>query len=140
MGEYDDRTIHIVIDDYVGLGKSSLCKYLYVEHEAVIVPPFQDSKRLMQYCMLFEPAKLYVIEIPRAMKKKNISSMYTGIETLKKGMMYDTRGNGKFRYIDEPNIVVFANTTPKKRHLSVDRWKMWKIQEKSLCPFKFGSV
>lgn len=138
--EYDDRKVHVIIDRVGNIGKSALCKYLYMKHDACIVPPLMDEKDLMQYVMSFPPAKLYVIDMPRAMKKKKLNALYSGIEQLKNGMMYDLRYHGKFRYIDEPNIIVFTNTPPKMLYLSRDRWSLWKVEDNELTEFKFDSI
>lgn len=135
--DYNDRQIHLLIDKGGNIGKSALCKYFYQMHDAVIVPPLNDSKELMGYVMSFPPAKLYIIDMPRAMKKKNLAGLYSGIEQLKNGMMYDIRYHGKFKYIDEPNIIVFTNTPPKLRYLSRDRWVMLTVEEKNLVPFTY---
>lgn len=134
---YDDRRIHIVIDRTGNIGKSALCKYLYMKQDAVIVPPLMDEKDLMQYTMSFDPSKLYVIDMPRAMKKSKLNRLYSGIEQLKNGMMYDLRYHGKFRYIDEPNIIVFTNQPPKMSYLSRDRWCLWTVRNNQLEEFRF---
>lgn len=36
---FDDRSIHILIDNNGNIGKSALCKYMYMKHNATIVPP-----------------------------------------------------------------------------------------------------
>ena len=136
---YDDRKIHIVIDRAGNIGKSALCKYLYMKKDAVIVPPLMDEKDLMQYVMSFEPSKLYVIDMPRAMKKSKLNRLYSGIENLKNGMMYDLRYHGKFRYIDEPNIVVFTNQPPKMSYLTRDRWALKTVVNNQLENFAFES-
>lgn len=134
---YDDRKIHIVIDKDGNIGKSAFCKYMWMKHEAVVVPPLSDAKDLMQYAMSFDAAKLYLIDMPRAMKKKKLYGLYSGIEQLKNGMMYDLRYHGKFRYIDEPNIIVFTNAPPKMGYLSRDRWSLWTVKDQQLERFTF---
>ena len=135
--DYDDRKIHIVIDRQGNIGKSALCKYLYMKKDAVIVPPLMDEKDLMQYVMSFPPAKLYIIDMPRAMKKSKLNRLYSGIEQLKNGMMYDLRYHGKFRYIDEPNIIVFTNQPPKMSYLSRDRWDLVTVVNNQIEQFQF---
>ena len=135
--DYNDRKIHILIDRQGNIGKSALCKYLYMKKDAVIVPPLMDEKDLMQYVMSFPPAKLYIIDMPRAMKKSKLNRLYSGIEQLKNGMMYDLRDHGKFRYIDEPNISVFTNQPPKMSYLSRDRWDLVTVVNNQIEEFQF---
>lgn len=129
---FDDRTIHILVDPNGNIGKSAFTKYLWYHRNACIVPPLNQSKDLMQFVCSFEPSKLYIIDMPRAMKKKHLYELYSGIEQLKNGMMYDTRYHGKFKYVDEPNIIVFTNTIPKLSYLSRDRWNLWEIIDQQL--------
>ena len=70
------------------------------------------------------------------MKKSKLNRLYSGIENLKNGMMYDLRYHGKFRYIDEPNIV-FTNQPPEMSYLSRDRWAPWTVVDNQLEEFQF---
>ena len=74
-------------------------------------------------------AKCYMVDMPRAMKKDNLSEFYAGIETLKDGWVYDDRYAWKSRYMDRPNIVVFANTEPVRACWTEDMWAVWTIDE-----------
>jgi len=141
VAAYDDRTLHVIINREGNIGKSALCKYLYTKYDALPVPPMKDEKDLMQYCMCFEPKKLYLFDLPKSMKKKNLYGLYSGIEQIKNGFMYDTRYHGKMRYIDEPNIVVFTNCPPKMSYLSRDRWKLWTVDgNQNLVPFVWEGI
>lgn len=125
---YDDRHIWCVIDKRGNNGKGALCKWMYSKGYAMIVPPFQKMEDIVQFC-ISHPSKLYLIDMPRAMKKKHLYDMYSGIEALKDGYLYDKRYKGTFHLIDEPNIIVFTNTQPKMRYLSADRWNLRCVNE-----------
>ena len=136
--DYDDRSVHLVIDTNGNNGKSAFCKYVWQKKLGQPVPPMQSAEDLVQFVKSLDVSKLYVIDMPRAMKKKKLYGMYSGIETLKNGMIYDKRYKGSFTYIDEPNIIVFTNTPPKMCYLSKDRWKLWSIDvNHQLTQFKF---
>ena len=62
--------------------------------------------------------------------------MYSAIEMLKDGKVYDTRYKGKELRMERPRIIVFTNTPPKVRYLSKDRWNFWTIKDKQLVEFK----
>lgn len=139
--EYDDRSVHLVIDTAGNNGKSAFCKYVWQKKIGQPVPPMQSAEDLVQFVKSLDVSKLYVIDMPRAMKKKKLYGLYSGIETLKNGMIYDKRYKGSFTYIDEPNIIVFTNTPPKMCYLSRDRWKLWSIDANHhLTQFKFEKV
>lgn len=134
--EYDDRTIHIVIDAEGNNGKSALPKWVWQKRLGQPIPPMNSMEDIVQFTMSF-PDKLYLIDMPRAMKKRKLHEFYSGIEMIKNGMLYDKRYHGKFMYIPEPNIIVFTNTPPKKCYLSLDRWKMWKVVDQQLVVYKY---
>jgi hypothetical protein len=135
--DYDDRCIHVLVDTEGNIGKSAFTKYMWSKHNAMLVPAMYEMKDLMQFVMSFEPSKLYLIDLPRAMRKKQLHSMFAGIEELKNGRMYDTRYHGKLRIIDEPNIVLFTNVLPNMKYFSTDRWKLWQVTDKKLESFQF---
>lgn len=136
--EYDDRTIHVLIDQLGNHGKSAFCKYMWEHENAQPMPGMMKcGQDIIQFAMCQPYAKTYIIDMPRAMKKSKLYEFYSGIETLKNGMLYDTRYHGRFTYIDEPNIIVMTNCMPKLKYLSRDRWQMWEIENNELVPFKF---
>lgn len=134
---YDDRTIHVVIDRQGDIGKSAFCKYVWAKKIGQPIPPMNKMEDLVQFCIAFSESKLFVIDMPRAMRKKDLFEMYAGIETIKNGMLYDKRYKGTFKYIPEPNIIVFTNAMPKLQYLSLDRWKMWTVKDKRLEVYKW---
>lgn len=136
--EYDDRKIHIVVDRQGNIGKSAFCKYVWAKKLGQPVPPMTTAEDLTQFVMCMGTHRLYVIDMPRAMKKKGLYGLYSGIENVKNGMLFDKRYKGVFKYIDEPNIIVFTNTPPKLSYLSRDRWKLWTVQDNQLVVYKYG--
>lgn len=137
VSEYDPRSIHVVVDREGNSGKSSLCKWVWCKDLGQPVPAMTSAEDLVQFVMCMPATNLYIIDMPRAMKKKSLFGMYSGIENLKNGMLFDKRYKGVFKYIDEPNIIVFTNQPPKLRYLSKDRWKLWTIKDQQLEVFKF---
>lgn len=135
VDKYDDRRIHVIIDKSGNSGKTSLMKYVYVKKLGMLVPPMNCMEDLVQFCMNFPNKPLYVIDMPRSMPKKHLASMYAGIETIKSGILYDKRYQGRFMLMDEPNVVVCTNVEPKSKYLSVDRWKLWTIVDEELVDY-----
>ncbi len=141
LEEYDARTIHVVIDREGNNGKSWIFKWLIHELEAGFIPASCNSPEdLIAFAMCFPDKKTYVVDMPRAMKKTKLSGFYSAIETIKNGILYDKRYHGKMLLMDEPNILVFTNTPPKKMYLSLDRWKMWTIKNNELVIFKYDEI
>jgi len=74
-----------------------------------------------------EKKPLYIIDIPRALRKDQLFQFFSGIETLKDGYAYDDRYHFKEEYFDCPNIWIFMNTIPDLEYMSKDRWRFYEI-------------
>ena len=131
--QYDERTIHCVINT-----SGNVCKSLFVEHLeykqlATELPTMMQMEDLMQAVMGIGPRKCYVVDMPRALKKEGkLAQFFSGLEMIKNGIAYDKRYSFKKVRFNRPNIVVFTNNAPDPRHLSVDRWKLWTIEPNNL--------
>ena len=53
--------------------------------------------------------------------------MFSGIEQLKNGYLFDDRYSFKRKFIDSPAVWVFVNKLPDPKYLSPDRWKYYTI-------------
>ena len=107
------------------------------------LPPVNDAEKLIQslcdICMakqLRDPSPVFV-DLPRAMDKSRLNGIYTAIEQIKKGKLYDLRYNYKEWWIDSPALWVFSNIEPDMTMLSRDRWRLWTIDDKkNLIPYE----
>lgn len=123
----DNRTIHLVYDQVGNIGKSIFAEYLEYQGLATEIPPFRSMEDIMQCAMGMPVASTYLIDMPRGMKKDKLGEFYSGLESLKNGVMYDKRYAFKKRRIDRPNILVFSNCLPDFELLSRDRWVVWDV-------------
>lgn len=135
VDQYDARRIHIVYDSDGNKGKGAFCKYVYFHNLGQVVPPMTTHEDIVQFVMCQKPAKLYLLDLPRAMPKARLAGLFAGIESIKDGQLYDKRYKGTFKYIPEPNIILFTNTIPKLKYLSRDRWVFWTISGQSLIRY-----
>lgn len=126
---WDTRTINIIIDPFGNNGKSILKTYIGCHGIGRSIPFTNDYKDMMRMVMDTEKKPLYIIDIPRALRKDQLYQFFSGIETLKDGYAYDDRYHFKEEYFDCPNIWVFMNTFPETEYLSKDRWVFWRITE-----------
>lgn len=69
---------------------------------------------------------LYIVDIPRAIRKDKLDEFFAAIESIKDGFAYDKRYKYKQEYFEKPNVWVFMNILPDTKMLSSDRWKLWK--------------
>lgn len=126
---YDSRHIHVLVDTKGNNGKTWLMKWVQWNDLGQIIPPMYSAEDLIGFSMSFPDKPLYVVDMPRAMKKAKLSGFYSGIETIKNGILYDKRYHGKFHLMDEPQIIVCTNKFPPVRYLSKDRWKFYDISK-----------
>lgn len=129
---WNTRTINILYDPTGNNGKSILKTFIGVHGLGRALPFLNDYKDIMRMVMCTKKVPLYIIDIPRALRKDQLYGFFSGIETLKDGYAYDDRYHFKEEYFDCPNIWVFMNTIPDTTYLSKDRWKFWAIKERRL--------
>lgn len=139
---FDTRTIHMVYDPHGNKGKSTVAAIMEILHGGIDMPPLNDFKDLIalacNMCMdsnLRNP-KVFFFDMPRALDKSKLYGLYSAIEQIKKGKLYDIRYHYKCWWIDSPAIWVFSNILPDRNLLSSDRWRLWQIgEDKLLVPF-----
>lgn len=124
---WDDRHIHVVYDPKGDIGKTAFVEYVHSYRYGCVIPPMPSMEDIVQFAMCRPVSRLYVIDLPRAMEKKDLGSFFAGIEVLKSGQLYDKRYKGTFKWIERPNLIVFTNKLPDTRYLSLDRWRIWSV-------------
>lgn len=135
--ETDDRSIKLIHDTIGNSGKSIMSEYLEYNKLAFEIPPLHHMEDIMQFCMGFKAQKVYLIDMPRAMKKDKLAGFYSGLESLKNGYVYDKRYAAKRRRFDRPQVIVFTNVMPEWKFMSLDRWQPYSMQpDHSLVLFK----
>lgn len=122
LDESGNRSIVVWYDKRGGVGKSFLTRYCYEKGLAYYVPPtVQDPKTLIQYvCAGYQGERYIIIDIPRTAQWSE--SLYTAVETIKDGLVYDTRYTARIRDIWGVKILALTNTFPRLGNLSRDRW------------------
>lgn len=134
--EYNERQIVYCYDPHYNSGKSIFCEWLEYKGLAEEIPPFTLMEDIMQFVMCQTSSKCYLFDMPAAMKKDKVAQMYSGLEMLKNGFLYDKRYNGKKRRIDRPVVICFANNLPKLDLMAPDRWVTYYLTpEKALIPY-----
>lgn len=120
--EPDDRTVHWFWSSKGNTGKSSFHKYLVVKHGATpaISGKYSDicnliSKQDMDKC------RIIAFDIPRNHGNK---VSYSAIESIKNGMIVNTKYETNFMVFNPPHIIVFCNEPPEEDKLSADRWNI----------------
>lgn len=117
-----DREIMVWVSHEGNEGKSWLVGHLYEVGKACIVPPTIDTvKGMMQWVASAYRGEPYiVIDIPRSWKWSE--QLYVAIESIKDGLVYDTRYTARLKNIRGVKVMVMTNNDPKLDKLSIDRW------------------
>lgn len=119
----DDRKILVVLDTTGKGGKTTFSKHLEAKGEMDVCPVVSDEYNdYTGYCMEF-PAKGYIFDIPRASSIKRRCAMWSGIEKIKDGLLYEKRYKPRKKWIDPPKVLIFTNEPEiPYEMLSADRW------------------
>lgn len=127
--EPDDRTIHWFWEPNGRMGKSTLCKYLVVRKNAILL----HGKAADMYHGLSKHKtsniKLIVIDVPRC-SLEYIN--YAAIENIKNGLIFSGKYEGCQMVFNCPHVVVFANEPPRLEAMSADRWHVVRIDNNAL--------
>lgn len=116
--EPDDRTIHWFWEPDGNVGKTTLCKYLVVKHNALVL----TGKANDMYHMIAKfpnKRKLILVDVPRtSLDYVN----YAAIENIKNGLICSGKYEGAQLVFNCPHVIVFANEPPDVDKMSKDRW------------------
>ena len=129
------RSIDLVYDPQGNAGKSLFSEYMESEGTSEEVPPFRLMDDIFQWVCSRPIKKVYIVDMPRGMKKDKLGDFYSGIEVIKNGVAYDKRYTAKKIRFDRPRIIVFSNELPNLDLMSADRWKLWTIKDHCLETF-----
>lgn len=119
--EPDDREIIWVWSNDGGIGKSTFCKYLIYTYNAILCSKGQYSDMMnILYNANMDETNLIVFDLPRNNKNK-IS--YSALESIKNGIICNTKYETGSKLFNPPHILVFANAPPDRTAMSADRFK-----------------
>ena len=121
----NDRQVVVWYDETGNVGKSWFTGALWERGMAYVTPPTIDTvKGLIQWvasCYMDGGFRPYVIiDVPRSWKWSE--QLYSAIESIKDGLIYDTRYHSRMINIRGVKVLVMTNTMPKLDKLSQDRW------------------
>lgn len=133
LEDQNERQISVVIDREGNHGKTWLAKYMVATHRATYCPPMQDAQDFMAFAMA-KPDKAYIFDMPRSESVKQRKGMWSAIEQIKNGYLYDKRYAFRDMWIDPPKILVFTNDEPDTTELSSDRWRVYELKDWGLAP------
>lgn len=132
---WNTRFIDVIIDTTGDIGKTMLMLYLRCLKLAYPIPFSTDYKDIMGGVMDRPKVKGYILDVPRAISRKDLCNIFAALETIKGGYAFDTRYRFRDAVFDCPNPWVFINTGEEEMikilpFLSRDRWRFWRVNSK----------
>lgn len=131
VGQWNTRNINVIYDPEGSIGKSTFCTFMAASGKARQLPPVNDYKDLLGIVCNLPTSPMYLIDMPKAIKKDKLGGLYSGIESIKSGFAFDIRYHYKEKFFDSPNIWVFSNILPDFDLLSRDRWIIWEVNKET---------
>lgn len=121
--EPDDRTINWFWEDVGGIGKSAFVKYMVIKHKCLFCDGGKKSDIInLVFNNNMDDCKCIIWDIPRS-TKGHIS--YSTLESIKNGLICNTKYETGVKYFNSPHVFVFANFPPDdENQLSLDRWNI----------------
>lgn len=141
---FDTRKVNIIYDIEGSKGKSTLAHLCRIHNGGICLPICNDGEKLIQSCCNIMMAKKIrksvpiFIDLPRAMDKTRLYGIYTAIEQIKSGYVYDVRNHYKDWDFDSPSIWVTTNRLPDSNYLTTNRWNLYIILNQELIAKKFN--
>lgn len=128
----DDRDVIWVYDPVGKTGKSKFLKYMGYHHKAVTMS-YGQCKDLINLVSKNMGRTMYLFNLTRVKPEEfSKNDLFATIESIKDGVIVNMKYDTSVTYMDPPHVVVFANYEPPKEKLSLDRWKIFLIENGKL--------
>lgn len=132
---FDTRTINFLYCPNGNIGKTTITSLCEIHGKGLSLPPVNDAQALVQaacgLCIAKQeryPSPIFV-DLPRCQDKSKLYGIFSAIEQIKNGKLYDLRYSYTEWWIASPQIWVFSNREPDLGMLSLDRWRVWTVDE-----------
>jgi len=131
LTEPDDRKIYWFYDKKGNMGKSQFIKYCIVKHKVLFCSGGKHSDIInLVFNQDMDETNCVIFDIPRA-NEGYVS--YSALESIKNGMVCNTKYETGVKIFNSPHILCFANFPPENQEkLSADRWVITNLRETEL--------
>ena len=121
----DDRHVYWFWEDEGNVGKSAFIKYCCVKHKVAFCcgGKYSDIMNLI-FNTDMDKCNCIMFDIPRC---NNGHISYASIESIKNGLICNTKYETGYKVFNSPHVIVFANCHPDMDELSKDRWVITKL-------------
>lgn len=122
----NNRTVHWYWKEEGNVGKSTLCRYLVMIENALIIQGKSSDifHQIAKRCEMAIKMDIVIIDIPRCSYG---SVSYSAIECIKNGLIMSGKYEGGQFVFKSPHLIIFANEPPEESKLSEDRWHIVEI-------------
>ena len=130
LTEPDDRTIYWFWEKTGGVGKSAFVKYMVHQHKCLFCDGGKKADLInLVFKQDMDNTRTVIWDLTR---NKGNKISYDTIEAVKNGMVCNTKFETGMKLFNAPHIFIFANDPPEVENLSIDRWKIYEIKNKTL--------
>lgn len=134
--EPNKRTVNWIVDEGGCSGKTTLAKYLGWKKKALYIT-FGKAGDLINFVYKRRAMNTYFLDLSRTKPKDAyMEDIYAAIESVKNGIIVNTKYETGDKYFAPPHVWVFANMAPNMSALTPDRWALWTIEDKKIVPYK----
>jgi len=121
LSEPDDRLIYWFWEAVGGVGKSDFTKYCVVRHKVLFCDGGKKADLInLVFNQDMDKTNCVIWDLPRTTGGK-IS--YSSIESIKNGIVCNTKYETGVKIFNRPHIIIFANSPPDTpEELSADKW------------------
>jgi len=135
LQENSHRNVYWIYDLTGHIGKSSFSKYMMLNLDCLLVNKGKYADIMNMAWMKGKHLRRCIIDIPR--DNGNMVS-YLAIESIKNGVIINTKYETGQRCIPPVNVMILANAYPVTSALSEDRWNIYEIIDKKLVRREVG--
>jgi len=127
FSEPDDRAVNWYWEGAGKVGKSAFVKYMVLKHGCLFCDGGKKADLInLVFNSNMDKCRAIIWDLPRSTKGK-IS--YSTLESIKNGLICNTKYETGVKVFNPPHIFVFANFPPDdENELSKDRWNIVKLQ------------
>nr|WAE42585.1 MAG: replication associated protein [Cressdnaviricota sp.] len=115
--EPDTRAIHWIVDPVGGAGKTTFCKFVIANFDAVLFNGGKKNDILFGYA----GQRIVLFNFVRSMEE---FVPWEAIESIKDGIYFSSKYESEMRHYKTPIVVCFSNFDPDRSKLSADRWNV----------------
>lgn len=130
----NDRRVTVVVDERGACGKTTLAKIITARHLGAYCPALDDAKDYMAWALAHKTARIFCINIPKAEDRTKDKSLWSAVEQMKDGYLWDKRNHWQEAWIKPPKVLVLTNAIPNVTMLSDDRWQIGIMQYPQYAP------